>query len=154
MRRCTLEQMNLGMHSKNLKVRTLLQHRQRSWAAIYVIRLTCDFSARTMTAALLFLVLNTGVRPAMLPRLERLPARRVDAQGTARALEVAATCMIALFATSGVSEVASSDRGALCKTYLHSDPSREAAFSLDGQLRLARQLIVVSPKEQEPNSST
>ena len=110
------------------------------------MRLTCDFSARTVTAALLFLVLNTGVRPAMLPRLERLPARRVDAQGTARALEVAATCMIALFATSGVSEVASSERGALCKTYLHSDPSREAAFFLGEQLRLARQLTVVSPK--------
>ena len=90
----------------------------------------------------------------MLPRLERLPAGRVDAHGTARALEVAATCMIALFAVSGVSEVASSDRGALCKTYLHSDPSREAAFFSDGQLRLARQLTVVSPKEQEPNSST
>ena len=142
------------MQSKTLKLRTILQHSQQSWAAIYVIQLTCDFSARTVTAALLLLVLNTGVRPAMLPRLERLPARRVDAQGTARALEVAATCMIALFATSGVSEFASSDRGALCKTYLHSDPSREAAFFPGGQLPLARQLTSVSPTEQEPNSST
>ena len=57
-------------------------------------KLTCCFSARTVTAALLCLVLNTGVRPAMLPRLERLPARRVDAQGNLTALEEAATCMM------------------------------------------------------------
>ena len=61
--------------------------------------LTCGFSARTVTALLLCLVLNTGVRPAMLPRLERLLATRVDAQGTMTALEVAATCMMSMYAT-------------------------------------------------------
>jgi hypothetical protein len=57
---------------------------------------TCAFSsARTTTAALLLLTRKTGVRPAMLPKLERLLETRADAQGTLTALELAATCMIA-----------------------------------------------------------
>ena len=64
-----------------------------------MLRLTCGFSARTVTALLLCLVLNTGVRPAMLPRLERLLATCVGAQGTLTALEVAAACMMTVWVT-------------------------------------------------------
>lgn len=35
----------------------------------------------------------------MLPKLERLLATRVDAQGTLTALEVAATCMLSIWVT-------------------------------------------------------
>ena len=71
--------------------------RQSTAAALSQLRgRTCAFSsARTSTAALLFLARKTGVRPAMLPRLERLLETRADVQGTLTTLELAATCMTA-----------------------------------------------------------
>ena len=65
-------------------------------ACISLLMRTWAFSsARTTTAARELLLRNTGVKPAMLPRLERLLETRADAEGTMMALDIAATCMAA-----------------------------------------------------------
>ena len=81
-----------GPHSNQDKA--VLRYQGHSLSS-YQVR-TCAFSsARTTTAVRELLLRKTGVRPAMLPRLERLVETRADAEGTLMALDIAATCMVA-----------------------------------------------------------